>query len=314
MARDYARIMTAIWGNKEFCNLGEGPQRMYLLLVTQPDISAAGVLRLWVPRWALMSRTSTADGLTKHLRDLEAGRFIVVDWVTGELLIRSFIRWDAGFNNPKRRPVIVRAGNEVLSENIARHLEIEFKRCGLLPDSPPPTNGGVADTPSDSVPDSLSGSPSKIDRVDLGNEPFSQVDRLTPSYALDDGLAVTYIGVEEPQPASPEPVPPAAASTIVQAIIGDWIDSCAKRPPKPVIGQASKAIKALLEEGISEEDVRGGVKIWSSKGMHAATLPSFVNEFMNKSVTPIRKNAYVNPYADADGVMRDPRTKVAIER
>lgn len=208
MARDYARIMTAIWDNKEFCNLSEPAQRAYLLLVTQPDISAAGVLSLRVRRWAGMSRTSEPETLSRALKELESGRFIVADWTTEELLIRSFIRWDAGFNNPKRRPVIVRAGNEVRSERIGECLKVEFKRCGLLPDPPPTPNGGLSDREADALRDSLS-SPA---RVDLDNEPFPQVDSLSDSYALDDGVVVTYLSREVPQPALPVP-PTAAAAT-----------------------------------------------------------------------------------------------------
>ena len=138
MARDYARIMTAIWRNSEFRALDEAPQRMYLLLVTQPEISAAGVLALRIRRWADMAKNSTAESMVQVLKELEAGRFIFVDWDAEELLIRSFIRWDGGFNNPKRRPVIVRDASDVVSVTITRHLMMEFQRCGIpTPDMPP---------------------------------------------------------------------------------------------------------------------------------------------------------------------------------
>ena len=180
MARDYARIMTAIWRNKEFRALDEAPQRGYLLLVTQPDISAAGVLALRLRRWADMSTNSTVEGLAQVLKVLETGRFIVVDRDAEELLIRSFIRWDGGFNNPKRTPAIIGAAAEVESELIRRHLVAEFQRCGIstTPDTPP-------DGPSGSHADSLSSGPSQGTPVDLGPDPFPQVNSLSDTLFQD---------------------------------------------------------------------------------------------------------------------------------
>lgn len=131
MARDYAQIMTAIWNNKEFLALTEGEQRAYLLLVTQEDINAAGVLALRARRWGTFASDSSAERLNKSLRSLEAKRFIVVDWTSEELLVRSFIRWDRGYTNEKRKPVIIRSAEAVRSERIIRTLAAEFRRVNL---------------------------------------------------------------------------------------------------------------------------------------------------------------------------------------
>lgn len=221
MARDYARIMTAIWDNKEFCSLAETAQRAYLLLVTQRDISAAGVLRMWVPRWAGMSRTGTPESFNLALEELGSKRFIVLDFATGELLIRSFIRWDAGFNNPKRRPVIVRAAEEVRSTSIAQHLEVEFRRCGLLPDPPPTPTGGLVDSHADSLSGRASDTPSPNGRVNLGGGPFPQVDslidRISAPKAPENGVVVTYLSEEVPQPPIQKTIPPSAAADEIRA-------------------------------------------------------------------------------------------------
>lgn len=216
MARNYAQIMTAIWRNAEFRALAEREQRTYLLLVTQPDISAAGVLALRLRRWADMAADSTPDGLVYALKVLESGRFIVVDWDAEELLVRSFIRWDGGFGNPKRRPVIIRSASEVDSAVIRKHLAVEFQRCGIAalpggpPDSPPPASS----QPPDSPPDSLSDSPSKIDKAERAADPFPQVNSLSDSDAASDGVVVTYLATEDPTTHNPQPTtPPAPAGT-----------------------------------------------------------------------------------------------------
>jgi hypothetical protein len=71
-----------------------------------------------------------------------------------------------------------------------------------------------------------------------------------------------------------------------QAIVAEWIDHCAKRPPGNVIGQLSKQIKAMLEEGIDPDDIRRGVAAWMAKNLHPSTLPSVVNEVMNRTSPP----------------------------
>jgi hypothetical protein len=193
MARDYARIVTAIWRNEEFRSLEESAQRLYLLLVTQPDISAAGVLALRVRRWADMSRDSTAEGLVGVLKELEAGRFVVVDWEAEELLVCSFIRWDGGFNNRKRRPAILAAVGEVGSQVIVRHLVVELQRCGItLPsDSPPDSLSGAADSDVDSLSGSPSGATSTISDVVPGHQPLPQVDSLSDGVFSGTPLGIT---------------------------------------------------------------------------------------------------------------------------
>jgi hypothetical protein len=182
--------------------------------------------------------------------------------------------------------VIVRAGNEVRSELIARHLEVEFRRCGLLPDSPPPTNGGLPDTPSDSDADSLSGGHTKIDRVDPGKEPFPQADSLTPSYALDDGVVVSYLSREEPQPFNPQPVPPTAGSDTLPGlavvaepvepgpinaghVVAAWAEGFAttgNRPVERLRKQVGKEARELLDAGNDPQRVLAAARVLGTKG------------------------------------------------
>lgn len=206
MAREYARIMTAIWSDRDFRALDEAEQRLFLLLCTQPDISAAGVLALRVRRWAALACDSTADRIARLLRGLEAARFVVTDWDTEELLVRSFIRWDAGFNNPKRRPVIVRAGREVISGVIVGRLAEEFKRVGLPDlDSPPdPPPGRASGRASDGLSDGLSDTQTEIDFAESRSGPLSQVNGLSDRASPSEGVVGTYVSSSLPLTTNPE--------------------------------------------------------------------------------------------------------------
>jgi hypothetical protein len=75
----------------------------------------------------------------------------------------------------------------------------------------------------------------------------------------------------------PDEPPPVTAQTIV----GEWIERCSKRPPGKVIGQISKQIKEMLDEGIDPDDVRRGLADWMTRKAHPSVLPSVVDRVMN---------------------------------
>lgn len=131
MARSYANIATAIWRDDDFRALSVAAQHAYFLLTSQPDISAAGILSLNLTRWAARTKDVTRASLRAALEELEVHRFVAVDDETEELLVRSFVRWDNGYSNPKRRPVIRDAAGEIESPRLRRVLAEEFQRLDL---------------------------------------------------------------------------------------------------------------------------------------------------------------------------------------
>lgn len=284
MAREYARIVTSIWRNAEFRALAAAEQRLYLLLVTQPDISAAGVLAFRPRRWAEMAVDSGVDGVRASLAKLERGRFVVVDEAAEEVLVRSFIRWDGGFNNPKRRPVIIRAGEEVHSPTVRRALVREFERCNL---------------PSlavDGLPDSLSSSPTPA-RDETGHGPsYLQQDGLSrsPSDVLSpsEGVVVTEASRYQPTTHNPQPLPPPADGAKTNELVAAWIDACVSPPPKRVVGHMARQIKELLDEGIPASAVWGGIEEWMTTRSAPSALPSVVNTVMNRRPNRIHSNGY----------------------
>lgn len=97
-----------------------------------------------------------------------------------------------------------------------------------------------------------------------------------------------------PIPTVPVPVPDTSGGekartdeAPTQALVGEWIEHCGdKRPPKQVIGQTAKHVKALLEEGIPASDVRAGLAAWHRKSLNPSTLPSVVHETRMSGATP----------------------------
>lgn len=281
MARNYANIYTAIWRDEDFRQRSGNAQRVYLLLATQPDISAAGVLPLTVKRWTSMAADTDRASIVAGLQELQAARFIVYDTDTEELLVRSFIRWDGGYGNPKRRPVIVRAAREVESAAIREALAAEMHRTDL------PTDG-LTDSLSTPYREGYPDSQRAIEAAaatDLqGDTPetsFSQANSLSASQSVSpppsDGLVVTtgpYIETATHNPETTtlppsagaaraprkrrrrtaptpavDPVIEADAGKVVAAYIDGSVSANLGRPGSPLPQRVGRDAKRLLSEG-----------------------------------------------------------------
>jgi hypothetical protein len=145
MARSEARLAVSIWSDPDFLALRPGAQRMFMFLLSQPDLAHDGVIALRERRWSKAAAGLTAAQVADDLDELERARFIVVDADAEELLIRSFIRRDKGY----RQPNVLRAAAEhlkvVTSRTILRELAAELERIGSSGDCPPGAAGLLAE-------------------------------------------------------------------------------------------------------------------------------------------------------------------------
>jgi hypothetical protein len=252
MARSYANVITAIWRDSEFRALRASQQRTYLMLVTQPNISAAGTLPLTLVRWAGLADDTTADGLRTDLAGLEERRFVVVDETTEELLVRSFVRHDNGYRNPKRTPAIREAAVDAVSPAVRRALAAEFSRLGLpaswLPDEPPDPTDRHTDSQSNGGNRRHTERERPPEDAQPVDNPEPQVNSLSGSqpdrHADWNRVVVTqgpYVG---PQPSThnPHPAPRRALTKPARAVVealgcddddGQWIADEVHRRHRP---------------------------------------------------------------------------------
>ena len=141
MARSYANIMTSIWDDEDFCALSAGAQRTYFMLVTQPDINACGTLALTLRRWSLTLPPRERKNLAKWLDELAATTFIVMDERTEELLVRTFVKHDGGYKNPKRLAAIWATADVIRSSSVRSAFGIETTKLGLSNGNPRASEG-----------------------------------------------------------------------------------------------------------------------------------------------------------------------------
>lgn len=130
----------------------------------------------------------------------------------------------------------------------------------------------------------------------LGSEEVRPNERRTNAEVLD------VFG--DPDPSHPIPIPSqsrpdpslvaaadasgveivlAGDAPTAQTLTAEWIDHCGERPPGRVIGQVSKELKTLLNEGIDPDRIRRALAEWNRKGLHPSTLPSVVHEIANRA-------------------------------
>ncbi|MEU7980496.1 hypothetical protein AB0B63_18430 [Micromonospora sp. NPDC049081] len=233
MSRNYAQIFTAIWRDPDFIALSRPRQQAYFLLVTQPNVSAAGVLPLTVRRWAKLSTDTTTADLLADIAHLHQVGMVVVDEDTEELLVRSFVRHDNGYRNPRRQPSIRDAAADIESPRLRRALGRELVRLecpAWMPEMAdvdlslkevPPTPIGGAFPQVNSHSDSHSDSQTRIDG--MANR-FQTARTTTPN----------------PQPAdhNPQPVPPPAAPAVPADAEALFASPAAPPAPKNPAGEA----------------------------------------------------------------------------
>lgn len=93
MARSHARLKTSIHRDQDFLERTPEAKLTYLILLSDPRLTIAGVMELADRRWA---RTTgyDLDTLTAALTELEEHGYIVVDSNTDEMLIRTLAKHD----------------------------------------------------------------------------------------------------------------------------------------------------------------------------------------------------------------------------
>lgn len=128
MARDHARISLDIWDDNDWTSLTSVQQIAYLTLISSPDLSYCGVLPYLPARYALLAKDWTERKFAAAITALEAGRFVIVDRTTAEVLVRSYVRHDGLLKQPNVTKALVKAYNRVHSEHLRAAIRVELAR------------------------------------------------------------------------------------------------------------------------------------------------------------------------------------------
>lgn len=128
MPRTYTAVHHSIWQDDEWRDLSPAAQHLYFVLLTAPGLSFCGVGD-WRPRrllplsrgWRMNDFNAAADELSQNL-------LIIVDQVSEEYLIRSFLRHDGVMQHNKTCVSAMKAHAQVSSNQIRGVVVNELRR------------------------------------------------------------------------------------------------------------------------------------------------------------------------------------------
>jgi len=128
MAREHARIQTAIWLDDDFLDLTPEAQHLYLVVTTQMSLNFCGVTAWHPGRLSQLAAGWSVAKVEAAAAELSAGLYLVIDETTGEVLVRSFIRNDGLLSSPNIAKAMFRKFSEIGSRAIRAVVVYELNR------------------------------------------------------------------------------------------------------------------------------------------------------------------------------------------
>lgn len=128
MARDHARIQTAIWRDHDWRGLTFEAQWTYQAIASQEGLSYAGIIDYRPGRIAALASNLTGKKIEAAVKLLESERFVIVDRLTEELLVRSYVRHDGVMDRANMGKAVARALAKVTSLDLREAVLTELAR------------------------------------------------------------------------------------------------------------------------------------------------------------------------------------------
>lgn len=301
MPRTHGRVMSSIWDDPDFIELPAGPQRLYMFLLSQPDLSHAGLVPMRLRKWSRKVAANDVADVARDLAHLAKKRFVVSDDETEEVLIRTFVRNDGVYKQPKVMLRLREDAKQIESPKLRATFLDEIQRLPLdelsvIPSGRdhdgPSTREAVEHVVDTLIEDFRKGMPYPSERV-------SDTQPDTPRVR-----AGAFPLPPTPVPLPPAPIPPtagvgkptAAIATIdsptSQTLIAEWIDHCSEPPPSRVKGHIARELKTMLDtDGLDYQRVRAGLAEWAASGQHPSTLASFVHAITERKAKANTRSA-----------------------
>lgn len=132
MPRTHARLLVSVWKDVDWLALTSQQHDVYLALLTTHDLSWCGVAPLLPQRlvgWSSDLTERKVQAALDVLADPNAGRFLVVDRSTGEVLVRSYVRHDNLLKQPNVTKAMIRSLQNVRSPTLRDAVVAELGRA-----------------------------------------------------------------------------------------------------------------------------------------------------------------------------------------
>jgi hypothetical protein len=203
MARNEARLAVSIWSDQDFLALSPTAQRMFMFLISQPDLTHDGVIALRPRRWSKAAAGLTVAQIMADLTELSAARFTLVDEDSEELLVRSFIRRDEVYRQPNILRSAGRHLETVSSRAIRGTVAAELVRIQATAEDIPEGSKTVLAELVDALGEPL---------PEPYREPFADPLHATSAIPQGEGGVVTEVSRDAPLSLLPNPDSPLRAA------------------------------------------------------------------------------------------------------
>jgi hypothetical protein len=288
-------VLSRIWDDREFIALDPDQQRMYLFLLSQSDLSHAGLIPLRLKRWASKAAALSPDGVLLTLKSLEVARFVLVDEETEEVLIRTLVRNDNVYRQPKVMIRMAGDARQIASPRLRaafvaemlmlplHELEKETQRqaardvvAALVAEfgSPKPYREGYREGYSDDdAPLTM-----PLPRPDQPDSGYVQVDTPTEGYpegypegyreGFQEGYGIppARAGAPSPFPLPPTPTPPKSSPSPAETLpfAGDVVtpDGVTERQKPQTLDEAFAEFWDAYPRKVGKQDAR---KVWDQQ-------------------------------------------------
>ncbi|MFE2994237.1 hypothetical protein ACFXG4_04800 [Nocardia sp. NPDC059246] len=131
MPRDHTDLLRKLWARKDFRALPRSAQALYVQMLTDTMLTAAGVLPLMVDKWAAACDDTTIADIQADLKALIDTGFVIVDAETFEVLLRWYLDLAGLTRHPNHLKGALRAAETVESSLLRKALAIDVLALGL---------------------------------------------------------------------------------------------------------------------------------------------------------------------------------------
>ncbi|MFE3051584.1 hypothetical protein [Nocardia sp. NPDC059239] len=131
MPRDHTDMLRKLWARKGFRALPRTAQALYAQMLTEPTLTAAGVLPLMVDKWAAACDDTTVADIQADLKALHTAGFAAIDAENFEVLLRWYVDLAGLARHPNHLKGALRSAEAVESLLLRKALGIDLMALGL---------------------------------------------------------------------------------------------------------------------------------------------------------------------------------------
>lgn len=243
-----------------------------MFLLSQANLSHAGLLPLTVKRWAKAAGEYTVAELEEDLARLEDEDYIVIDRDTEELLVRTLVRNDGVWKQPKVMLAMKADVGEIMSARLRYRLRDELLRIDVSAlekeDTRATISGVIADVVS-TLPDT----PPQGYAIPHGEPlPYPHVCADAPSSAsTTTSASTTATSTGLARRADPREDP-------TSELLIEHVQAYAEPPPLSAQRAVKTEIMRMVAEHIPPDRIRAGLARLREKRLAASLLPQLVTE------------------------------------